>query len=92
MWQNVDDLMSLKESVAKLIEEVAKPIAEVASPYPIIDFSKVNKRALSNLPEPERFPVLGCSPDPSFYEGKYKTLYPGNSIESSTVPGRGVKG
>jgi len=81
MWQNVDDLVSPEETVAKPIVE----IAEVASPYPIIDFSKVNKRALSNLPEPERFPVLGCSPDPSFYEGKYETLNPGNSIESRKV-------
>ena len=67
MWQNVHDLVSPEE------ETVAKPIVEVAeveSPYPIIDISKVNKHALSNLPEPERFPVLSCSPDPSFYEGK----------------------
>ena len=57
-------------------------LAEVVSPYPIIDFSKVNKRALSNLLEPERFPILGCSPDQSFYKGKYETL---NSIESRKV-------
>ena len=78
MWQNVDDLVPPEETIAK-------PIVEVASPYPIIDMSKVNKRFLSNLPEPELFPVLGCSPDPQFYEGKYETLNPGNSIESRRV-------
>ena len=62
IWQNVNDLVFPKPIVE---------IKEVASPYPIIDFSKVNKRALSSTPEPERFPVLGCSPDPKFYEKEY---------------------
>ena len=59
MWQHVNDLAFPDEDVAKPIVKVK----EVVSPYPIINFSKVNKRTLSNLPEPERFPVLGCSPD-----------------------------
>ena len=62
IWQNVNDLVFPKPIVE---------IKEVASPYPIIDFSKVNKRALSSTPEPERFPILGCSPDPKFYEKEY---------------------
>ena len=70
MWQNADDLMVPRESVTKPM-----PNVEVASPYPIIDMSKVNKRFLSNLPEPERFPVLGCSPDPKFYEPRYEVQY-----------------
>ena len=75
IWQHVDDLVSPTET-----KNVAKPnveVKEVVPPYPIIDFSKVNKRALSNLPEPERFPVLGCSPDPKFYEGKWEKPYSG---------------
>ena len=65
IWQNVNDLV------------FPKPIVEeVVSPYPIIDLSKVNKRALSNTPEPERFPVLGCSPDPKFYEKEHDKIYP----------------
>ena len=68
MWQNVNDLVSPKE-------RDDKPIVEVTSPYPIIDMSKVNKRFMSNLPEPERFPVLGCSPDPAFYEPKLVRQY-----------------
>ena len=77
IWQNVNDLVSPKE-------RVDKPIVEVTSPYPIIDMSKVNKRFMSNLPEPERFPVLGCSPDPSFYEGKWEKPYAG--LGSSLAP------
>ena len=67
MWQNVDDLISPTETAS-----VSKPIVEVMSPYPIIDMSKVNKRFMSNLPEPEPFPVLCCSQDPNFYEPKYE--------------------
>ena len=67
IWQNVNDLVFPKPIVE---------IKEVASPYPIIDFSKVNKRALSSTPEPERFPVLGCSPDPKFYEKEHDKIYP----------------
>ena len=83
MWQNADDLMFPEEMVAKPFVNVVE-VAEVVSPYPIIDFSKVNKRALSNLPEPERFPVLGCSPDPKFYEGEYVKPYSG--LGSSLAP------
>ena len=68
MWQYAGDLVATRENVAK-------SIVEVVSPYPIIDMSKVNKRFLSNLPEPERFPVLGCSPDPKFYEPRYEIQY-----------------
>ena len=68
MWQNAGDLVATRE-------DVAKSIVEVVSPYPIIDMSKVNKRFLSNLPEAERFPVLGCSPDPKFYEPRYEVQY-----------------
>ena len=65
MWQNADNLVAPKENVNK-------PTVEVVSPYPVIDMSKVNKRFLSNLPTPERFPVLGCSQDPKFYEPRYE--------------------
>ena len=70
VWQNLGDLVTPRVSVTKPVHNV-----EVVSPYPIIDMSKVNKRFLSNLPEPERFPVLGCSPDPKFYEPRYEIQY-----------------
>ena len=47
-------------------EEVVKII--VPDPYPKIDWSQVNKRFISNIPEPTRFPIHSCSPDPAFYE------------------------
>ena len=40
----------------------------VPDPYPTIDWTKVNKRFISNIPEPTRFPIHSCSPDPAFYE------------------------
>ena len=36
-------------------------------PYPTIDWSKVNKRFIDNIPKPSRFPIHSCSPDPAFY-------------------------
>ena len=51
-------------------EEEVKII--VPDPYPTIDWSKVNKRFVSNIPEPKAFPVQGCSQDPQFYEWSHK--------------------
>ena len=49
-----------------LEEEDVKII--VPDPYPIIDWSKVNKRFIANIPEPTLCPIHSCSPDPAFYE------------------------
>ena len=65
VWQNAGDLVAPRESAIK-------NIVEVMSPYPVIDMSKVNQRFLQNLPKPEPFPILGCSPDPQFYEPRYE--------------------
>ena len=46
----------------------------VQDPYPTIDWSKVNKRFISNIPEPTRFPIHSCSPDPAFYEWTEKKI------------------
>ena len=66
---------SLWESV--IAEEV---IVTVPEPYPTLDWSKVNKRFISNIPPPTLLPVHSCSPDPEFYEWKEKK-HPGNEIE-----------
>jgi len=71
MWQNADNLVSPRDNVTK-------PTVEAMSPYPIIDMSKVNRRFLSNLPSPERFPILGCSADPKFYEPRYEVQNDGS--------------
>jgi len=37
---------------------------------PRVDWEKVNKRFISNIPEPSPQPLQGCSEDPEFYEHK----------------------
>ena len=54
---------SLWESVNS--EEV---LVTVPDPYPTLDWSKVNKRFIQNIPPPTLLPVHSCSPDPEFYE------------------------
>ena len=51
--------------------EVMAPVSsnsEASFKYPIIDFSKVNKRFVDNIPKPDLFPVLGCSKYPDVKE------------------------
>jgi len=43
----------------------------VTAPYPEVDWNCVNKRFLSNVPNPVQYPVHGCSEDEDFYETKY---------------------
>ena len=40
--------------------------------YPTVDWTKVNKRFLSNIPVPSLQPLHGCSPDPIFYEDRFE--------------------
>ena len=40
----------------------------VPDPYPTLDWSKVNKRFIQNVPMPTLLPVHSCSADPTFYE------------------------
>ena len=58
-------------SISRHCEEILAP-APTLIPQPIlkpqVDWSKVNKRALDNLPEPEMFPVHSVSQDPTFYQ------------------------
>ena len=45
-------------------------VPDVRPPVPIVDWTKVNKRSLGNLPEPQMFPKLGCSNDPNIYSDR----------------------
>ena len=63
-----DELRMLWDTLDE--EEEVKII--IPDPYPTIDWSKVNKRFVSNIPEPKAFPVQGCSQDPQFYEWSHK--------------------
>ena len=43
---------------------------EVVSPYPKVDWTKVNKRLISSIPDPTPQAVHGVHQDPAFYESK----------------------
>ena len=50
------------------------PTPKVKIINPTIDWSKVNRRFLDNLPKEGLYPVHGCSEDPEFYREKMMTL------------------
>ena len=56
--------------------------SESSSPsVPKVDWEKVNKRFISNIPEPSAQPVYGCSPDPDFYEhGHVRRCQPSGAV------------
>ena len=58
LWTHVDEVVTPK------VKEVRVP---PVSPLPSVDWTQVNKRFLSNLPESQSFPLHGCSQDPDFY-------------------------
>ena len=48
---------------------------------PTVNWDKVNGRFLNNLPKPEAFPVMGCSPDPTFYQEQVEVMPSGNHLK-----------
>ena len=63
-----DTLRSMWESAESLWVESEEVKVVVPDPYPTIDWSKVNKRFISNIPSPSMIAKHGCSLDPAFYE------------------------
>ena len=59
MWESAESLWAEAEEVK---------VTTVPDPYPTLDWSKVNKRFISNIPSPTRIPKHGCSLDPQFYQ------------------------
>ena len=59
IWQNCEDIFCQAPGPGQ---------HEVRSPT--IDLSKVNIRAIANLPRPKSFPIHGCSQDPEFYNSR----------------------
>ena len=57
----------------KKVEDDNKPVPD---PYPVLDWSKVNSRFLSNIPKPGKYPIHGCSLDPAIYEWSHIFHYP----------------
>ena len=58
-----DIFRSLWESMKE--EEIK---VTVPDPYPTLDWTKVNKRFIQNIPMPTLLPIHSCSADPNFYE------------------------
>ena len=59
------ELRSIWSHVSVLVSPVIKETPP--EPMPTVDWSKVNKRFLTNIPSPAPIPVQGCSEDESFY-------------------------
>ena len=66
-----------EDDCAKFVKEMSEKINLLASEgkykvvRPIkygIDLTKVNKFFMRNIPNPESFPIQGCSQDPAFYD------------------------
>ena len=78
------------KKVANVVPDVFRSLWESANeeevkvtvpdPYPTLDWAKVNKRFIQNIPMPTLLPVHSCSPDPSFYEWSERKGN-GNTIE-----------
>ena len=64
------ELFSIWYYSSQLLSDVSKKTAPLPS-YPEVDWSCVNKRFLTNVPNPVQYPVHGCSEDQDFYETKY---------------------
>ena len=64
------DLMSVWTNAATLYKDPDTRRVYVPRPYPKVDWSKVNKRLISHIPDPTPQPVLGCHQDAAFYESK----------------------
>ena len=69
IWQNSDTIFAERKVPAHVPVKLS------------VDWSKVNRRFLTNIPTPQRVPVLGCSPDPAFYTDTKETLEPGTRYE-----------
>ena len=70
-----EEFRSLWDS-ADTEDEVENVNNTVSDPYPVLDWTKVNSRFLSNIPKPVKFPIQGCSLDPAIYEWTHMFHYP----------------
>ena len=64
------ELSSLWQHSADLFLTCPKMPSTSSPSVPRVDWEKVNKRFISNIPEPSPQPLQGCSADPEFYEHK----------------------
>ena len=80
------ELFSIWYYSSQLLSDVSKKTAPLPS-YPEVDWSCVNKRFLTNVPNPVQYPVHGCSEDQDFYETMYVScvIYGVISVPSGNV-------
>ena len=64
------DLVNMWRHAAELFAAPDVRCVHVPSPYPRVDWSRVNKRLISHIPDPSPQPVHGVHEDPDFYESK----------------------
>ena len=64
------DLLSIWKNADSLFPASSVPCVPDPSPYPMVDWSRVNKRLIGHIPDPEPQPVHGVHQDPAFYESK----------------------
>ena len=86
------DLMSVWTNATTLYKDPDTRRVYVPSPFPKVDWSKVNRRLISHIPDPTPQPVHGVHQDPAFYESKevLKPHVPGTYPKRHTmiVPSR----
>jgi hypothetical protein len=51
------------------------PIYSPPMPKPRVNWSKLNKWQIKNLPEPDSFPILSCPQDPAYYNTIFEKRY-----------------
>jgi len=59
-------------AIWQLLLKPPPPLVHVPDPRPSVNWSRLNKNFLKNLPTPHFFPIQGVSQDPSFYTSTAK--------------------
>ena len=66
------ELRSLWKNVAGVLHPVNHASTNSNVGFPTVDWNKVNKRFLSNIPTPVTQPLHGCAKEPEFYEDVFE--------------------
>jgi len=84
MVGKADDLEAKYKAQSKPAEDEDGVIRSPSFPSIRVDWGRVNLPALKKLPRPDLLPVLGCSPDPTFYQKCIDTHNPGHRLARLT--------
>ena len=80
IWLYADSMEPTQEEMAMyefhLQLQIRPPhICSPPMPKPRVNWSKLNKFQLKNLPEPDSFPIRSCPQDPAYYTTTYEKRY-----------------